>query len=166
MVLQISSELHSISSQKTVILIFPILFCSHSSVCVSDDKTGILSYSIGIQNTQSSQAKASPSYHLWLLWFMWVKSKCIAICILHILIFLAFLQCNFLILLLARRARAFYEPRVATLCDICEGEDCSTACSSKPNPRSNESRSSAAARVLLNCAYLFLCVVFFQGWAS
>lgn len=31
-----------------------------------------------------------------------------------------------------RRARVFYEPRVATLCDICEGEDCEKVCTSKP----------------------------------
>lgn len=64
----------------------------------------------------------------------------------------------------SRRARAFYEPRVSTLCDICEGEDCNTACSSKPHSRSHENQSSAAARVLLSCAYLILCAVFFEGW--
>lgn len=31
----------------------------------------------------------------------------------------------------SRRARAFYEPRMATLCDICEDEDCSKSCSSQ-----------------------------------
>lgn len=31
----------------------------------------------------------------------------------------------------SRRARAFYEPRTATLCDICEDEDCSKKCSSQ-----------------------------------
>jgi len=43
---------------------FSYIFCSHSSVFVSDDKTGILSYSVSVQNTQSSQTETSPSYHL------------------------------------------------------------------------------------------------------
>ncbi|XP_034243701.1 CD109 antigen isoform X1 [Thrips palmi] len=38
----------------------------------------------------------------------------------------------------SRRARAFYEPRVATLCDICEGEDCGASCSSRRDPRTGE----------------------------
>ncbi|XP_021920080.1 CD109 antigen-like isoform X2 [Zootermopsis nevadensis] len=64
----------------------------------------------------------------------------------------------------SRRARVFYEPRVATLCDICEGEDCSRACSSKPYSHSHENHSSAAARVLLSSVCLFLSSVLLQGW--
>lgn len=36
---------------------------------------------------------------------------------------------------IARRARVFYEAQTATLCDICEGEQCGDTCSS--NPRGN-----------------------------
>jgi hypothetical protein len=66
----------------------------------------------------------------------------------------------------ARRARVFYEPRVATLCDICEGEDCSTSCSSKPYSHSHEKYPSTATRVLLSSIYVVLSVLFLQGWVS
>ncbi|XP_023714120.1 CD109 antigen isoform X3 [Cryptotermes secundus] len=66
----------------------------------------------------------------------------------------------------SRRARVFYEPRVATLCDICEGEDCSTSCSSKPYSHSHENNPSTATRVLLSSMCVVLSVVFLQGWVS
>lgn len=34
---------------------------------------------------------------------------------------------------LARRARQFYRMREATLCDICEGSDCSDTCQIRPS---------------------------------
>ncbi|XP_049951328.1 CD109 antigen-like isoform X5 [Schistocerca serialis cubense] len=45
----------------------------------------------------------------------------------------------------SRRARVFYEPRVATLCDICEDEDCDSVCSSKSSGRSGGSDGSAGS---------------------
>ncbi|XP_069677480.1 CD109 antigen-like isoform X2 [Periplaneta americana] len=66
----------------------------------------------------------------------------------------------------SRRARVFYEPRVATLCDICEGEDCSSVCSSKPYSHSNEKSSSTAAKihVVFSCVYIFISALFLQSW--
>ncbi|XP_012262615.2 CD109 antigen-like isoform X2 [Athalia rosae] len=43
----------------------------------------------------------------------------------------------------SRRARVFYEPRVATLCDICEGEDCENFCEGAIGNRKNSSDGSA-----------------------
>ena len=39
----------------------------------------------------------------------------------------------------------FYEPRVATLCDICEGEDCGNTCTSRRDPRTGERLTDGSA---------------------
>ncbi|KAI5743739.1 hypothetical protein M8J77_021636 [Diaphorina citri] len=57
----------------------------------------------------------------------------------------------------SRRARMFYEPRVATLCDICEGEDCSKVCTSQPGYQDSD-KPSASAR-LLPAVFLLVTVV-------
>ena len=46
----------------------------------------------------------------------------------------------------------FYEPRKATLCDICENEDCEDLCVSQPDKQ--DSPQSAASR-LPTCTYLY-----------
>nr|CAD7195115.1 unnamed protein product [Timema douglasi] len=48
----------------------------------------------------------------------------------------------------SRRARVFYEPRVSTLCDICEGEDCGNVCSTSSDSRSDLQSSSSHRHVL------------------
>ncbi|KAL0108702.1 hypothetical protein PUN28_014092 [Cardiocondyla obscurior] len=53
----------------------------------------------------------------------------------------------------SRRARAFYEPRKTTLCDLCEKEDCEDLCVSKPGKRKDNNTASAASRVYI-CVYL------------
>lgn len=55
---------------------------------------------------------------------------------------------------LARRARVFYEPRKATLCDICEDEDCENLCVSQPDKQKDNPQSSAS--YLSTCIYLQL----------
>nr|CAD7424613.1 unnamed protein product [Timema monikensis] len=52
----------------------------------------------------------------------------------------------------SRRARVFYEPRVSTLCDICEGEDCGNVCSTSSNSRSDLQSSSSHRHVLSSWA--------------
>ncbi|XP_050529257.1 CD109 antigen-like isoform X2 [Daktulosphaira vitifoliae] len=42
----------------------------------------------------------------------------------------------------SRRARVFYEPRVATPCDICEDSDCSKVCGTDTGFRSNDSNGN------------------------
>ncbi|XP_077268198.1 thioester-containing protein 1 allele S3 isoform X2 [Temnothorax americanus] len=53
----------------------------------------------------------------------------------------------------SRRARAFYEPRKTTLCDLCEDEDCEDICVSKPGKRKDNATASAASHVY-TCVYL------------
>ncbi|XP_011863302.1 PREDICTED: CD109 antigen-like isoform X2 [Vollenhovia emeryi] len=53
----------------------------------------------------------------------------------------------------SRRARAFYEPRKTTLCDLCEDEDCEDICVSKPGKRKDNATASAAPHVYA-CVYL------------
>ncbi|XP_071630308.1 thioester-containing protein 1 allele S3-like isoform X2 [Temnothorax longispinosus] len=53
----------------------------------------------------------------------------------------------------SRRARAFYEPRKTTLCDLCEDEDCEDICVSKPGKRKDNATASAASYVY-TCVYL------------
>ncbi|KAG6796738.1 antigen [Apis mellifera caucasica] len=53
----------------------------------------------------------------------------------------------------SRRARVFYEPRKATLCDICEDEDCEDLCVSQPGKQKDLSQSSASC--LSTCIYLY-----------
>lgn len=36
------------------------------------------------------------------------------------------------VLLSARKARVFYQSPTATLCDICEGQDCENVCTTDP----------------------------------
>ncbi|GLG95490.1 uncharacterized protein GBIM_02438 [Gryllus bimaculatus] len=48
----------------------------------------------------------------------------------------------------SRRARMFYEPQKATLCDICEGEDCGDVCSSRPKPRNQDSTADGGSSEL------------------
>uniref|UniRef100_A0A8D8UYD5 TEP1-F n=1 Tax=Cacopsylla melanoneura TaxID=428564 RepID=A0A8D8UYD5_9HEMI len=57
----------------------------------------------------------------------------------------------------SRRARMFYEPRVSTLCDICEGEDCSKVCTSQPGYQ-DSAQPSGSARILPT-VFLILCVL-------
>ncbi|XP_076755631.1 CD109 antigen isoform X1 [Xylocopa sonorina] len=52
----------------------------------------------------------------------------------------------------SRRARVFYEPRKATLCDICEDEDCENLCVSQPGKQKDSSNSIAS--YLSICTYL------------
>lgn len=51
----------------------------------------------------------------------------------------------------SRRARAFYEPRKTTLCDLCEDEDCEDICVSKPGKRKD---NASAASHVYTCVYL------------
>ncbi|XP_017876968.1 CD109 antigen-like isoform X2 [Ceratina calcarata] len=44
----------------------------------------------------------------------------------------------------SRRARVFYEPRKATLCDICEDEDCENLCVSQPDKQKDLQQSAAS----------------------
>ncbi|XP_006620960.1 CD109 antigen-like isoform X1 [Apis dorsata] len=53
----------------------------------------------------------------------------------------------------SRRARVFYEPRKATLCDICEDEDCEDLCVLQPGKQKDLSQSSAS--YLSTCIYLY-----------
>ncbi|KAJ9579456.1 hypothetical protein L9F63_024438, partial [Diploptera punctata] len=55
----------------------------------------------------------------------------------------------------SRRARVFYEPKVATLCDICEGEDCSTSCSGKSYSQSNQNNKQSSDASKLQYFLLF-----------
>ncbi|XP_011686942.1 PREDICTED: CD109 antigen-like isoform X7 [Wasmannia auropunctata] len=59
----------------------------------------------------------------------------------------------------SRRARAFYEPRKTTLCDLCEDEDCEDICVSKPGKRKDNATISAASYVQ---ACVYLKVIFFS----
>ncbi|XP_012136997.1 thioester-containing protein 1 allele R1 isoform X2 [Megachile rotundata] len=52
----------------------------------------------------------------------------------------------------SRRARVFYEPRKATLCDVCEEEDCEDLCVSQPDKQKDSSQSGAS--YLCTCIYL------------
>lgn len=45
----------------------------------------------------------------------------------------------------ARRARVFYEPRVATPCDICEDSDCTKVCATGTGSRSDDDHSAGTA---------------------
>ncbi|XP_012527299.1 CD109 antigen isoform X2 [Monomorium pharaonis] len=53
----------------------------------------------------------------------------------------------------SRRARAFYEPRKTTLCDLCEDEDCEDICVSKPGKQKDNTTAAAASNVYA-CVYL------------
>jgi len=52
----------------------------------------------------------------------------------------------------ARKARAFYEPRKTTLCDLCEDEDCEDICVSKPGKQKDNTVSAASH--IYTCIYL------------
>ncbi|XP_076646328.1 thioester-containing protein 1 allele R1 isoform X2 [Halictus rubicundus] len=60
----------------------------------------------------------------------------------------------------SRKARVFYEPRKATLCDLCKEEDCEDLCVSQLGK--HEDSSQSAASYLTMCAYLQLLLVFFS----
>ncbi|XP_043259825.1 CD109 antigen-like isoform X1 [Colletes gigas] len=65
----------------------------------------------------------------------------------------------------SRRARVFYEPQKATLCDICENEDCEDLCVSQFGKRKHSLQSSAS--YLPTCVYLQLllslfCIQYFK----
>ena len=56
----------------------------------------------------------------------------------------------------------FYEPKVATLCDICEGEDCGTTCSEKSSSQSNQvKQSSDATKQQSLFGYMSIILAFF-----
>ncbi|XP_011051552.1 PREDICTED: CD109 antigen-like isoform X2 [Acromyrmex echinatior] len=59
----------------------------------------------------------------------------------------------------SRRARAFYEPKKTTLCDLCEDEDCEDICVSKPGKRKDNTTASAASHVY---ASVYLQFMFFS----
>lgn len=66
----------------------------------------------------------------------------------------------FLHYLPGRRARVFYEPRVATKCDICEGDDCGTVCVGEPGNHKDGSGGSAERSSSLN-HFLLSVLLFF-----
>lgn len=55
----------------------------------------------------------------------------------------------------ARRARVFYEPKTATLCDICEGEDCGDVCVKQANVSEQINENSLATTVFVDINLLF-----------
>ncbi|OAD56423.1 hypothetical protein WN48_03427, partial [Eufriesea mexicana] len=59
----------------------------------------------------------------------------------------------------SRRARVFYEPRKATLCDICEDKDCEDLCVSQPGKQKDSPQSTAS--YLSTCIYLQLLFTLF-----
>ncbi|KYN33932.1 hypothetical protein ALC56_11746 [Trachymyrmex septentrionalis] len=59
----------------------------------------------------------------------------------------------------SRRARAFYEPKKTTLCDLCEDEDCEDICVSKPGKRKDNATPSAASHIY---ASVYLQFMFFS----
>ncbi|XP_015181620.1 PREDICTED: CD109 antigen-like isoform X2 [Polistes dominula] len=62
----------------------------------------------------------------------------------------------------SRRARAFYEPRVASLCDICEDKECEDVCLSQPDKRKDNDHASAVASSLRINAYVTSLLVLFS----
>ncbi|XP_014601165.1 PREDICTED: CD109 antigen-like isoform X2 [Polistes canadensis] len=62
----------------------------------------------------------------------------------------------------SRRARAFYEPRVASLCDICEDKECEDVCLSQPDKRKDNDHASAVASSLCINAYVTSLLVLFS----
>ncbi|XP_050425560.1 CD109 antigen-like isoform X2 [Adelges cooleyi] len=59
----------------------------------------------------------------------------------------------------SRRARVFYEPRVATPCDICEDSDCSKVCDTDAGSRSKDNNSSAGSNPTASCGQLTLAFI-------
>ncbi|XP_018316790.1 CD109 antigen isoform X1 [Mycetomoellerius zeteki] len=59
----------------------------------------------------------------------------------------------------SRKARAFYEPKKTTLCDLCEDEDCEDICVSKPGKRKDNITASAASHIY---ASVYLQFMFFS----
>ncbi|RZF47066.1 hypothetical protein LSTR_LSTR011803 [Laodelphax striatellus] len=59
----------------------------------------------------------------------------------------------------ARRARVFYEPRVATRCDICEDDDCQKVCTGKLGSQSTGDDKGAASAPARPEALLVLSVI-------
>ncbi|XP_046483767.1 CD109 antigen isoform X3 [Neodiprion pinetum] len=63
----------------------------------------------------------------------------------------------------SRRARVFYEPQKATLCDICDGEDCGNVCVGVLDNQKNEndgSRGSACTMYHLSSPALLFVIMF------
>ncbi|XP_046828737.1 CD109 antigen-like isoform X3 [Vespa crabro] len=60
----------------------------------------------------------------------------------------------------SRRARVFYEPRVASLCDICEDEECENVCLSQPDKRKDNASTSVAPSFCIDAYVKFLLVLF------
>ncbi|KAL7293106.1 hypothetical protein TKK_0013261 [Trichogramma kaykai] len=58
----------------------------------------------------------------------------------------------------SRRARVFYEPKMTTLCDICDGEQCGDVCSVKAGKRSDGTlpSTSSASGIIWNWAWTFI----------
>lgn len=55
-----------------------------------------------------------------------------------------------------RRARMFYAPQVATVCDICEGDDCRKVCGGKTGSQAGEEKGSATSLSVSYLTVLFL----------
>ncbi|XP_076182301.1 CD109 antigen isoform X1 [Ptiloglossa arizonensis] len=65
----------------------------------------------------------------------------------------------------SRRARVFYEPQKATLCDICENEDCEDLCVSQLGKQKHSPQSTASYTptcIYLQTLLLFFCVKYFE----
>ncbi|KYN22068.1 hypothetical protein ALC57_05544 [Trachymyrmex cornetzi] len=61
----------------------------------------------------------------------------------------------------SRRARAFYEPKKTTLCDLCEDEDCEDICISKPGKRKDNTTASTASHVYTSVYLQFMFFSFY-----
>lgn len=54
----------------------------------------------------------------------------------------------------------FYQPQVATLCDICEKEDCEKVCGGSPGSQAGEDKGAGVASSLSSTlVILFLSVI-------
>lgn len=59
----------------------------------------------------------------------------------------------------------FYEPRVATLCDICENEDCEKVCTSRPGKLGESGSDKGAAAHVRSDVFVQSVAVLFAVYA-